>query len=173
MSVPGPDVGIPPLEITARNTALDSDNKIHDDAEARRYGYSGGLVPGVTLYAYLTQLALAALGPAWLERGTADCSFRRPVYEGERVLCKAESAEAAIDLRVVRDGALCAGGRFSLDRQPQSAAPSIRIDGAAGETLPELRPDTVPIGTPLVPLHRHLSLEDAATYADDTDDPNP
>ncbi|MGH2599772.1 MAG: hypothetical protein ACRDJ9_10330, partial [Dehalococcoidia bacterium] len=67
----------PSFEVTARNTASDSENKIHDDAEARRYGYAGGLVPGVTLYAYLTRLALAAYGPAWLERGTAECAFRR------------------------------------------------------------------------------------------------
>ncbi|MGH2584922.1 MAG: hypothetical protein ACRDJE_08415, partial [Dehalococcoidia bacterium] len=93
----------PSFEVTARNTASDSENKIHDDAEARRYGYAGGLVPGVTLYAYLTRLALAAYGPAWLERGTAECAFRRPVYEGERVRCEGFAESATLQVQAVRD----------------------------------------------------------------------
>jgi len=40
--------------LVAFNTALDSENKIHDDDVARRFGFSGGLVPGVDVYAYLT-----------------------------------------------------------------------------------------------------------------------
>ena len=163
----------PPLELTARNTAAESENKIHDDAEARRYGYGGGLVPGVTLYAYLTQLALAAYGPAWLERGTTDCAFRRPVYEGETVRCEGAPSDegAALDLRVLRDGVLCAGGPFALADAaavpvPLSAGPPPR------QPLPELRPDTVPLGMALAPLHGVVTEEGAAAYAEATDDPN-
>lgn len=172
MTIPHPSAP-PALDLIARNTALDSDNKIHDDAEARRYGYAGGLVPGVTLYAYLTQLAVAAFGPAWIERGVAECSFRRPVYEGERVLCEAEAGASALELRVLRDGALCAGGRFSLDERPGDVAATITLGGDPAQPLPELRPETVPIGTPLAPLRHDLSVEDAATYAEETNDPNP
>jgi len=34
-------------EVSAYNTAAASDNKIHDDSVARRFGFRGGLVPGV------------------------------------------------------------------------------------------------------------------------------
>ena len=30
--------------------------KIHDDATARRFGFGGGLVPGVDVYGYMTHL---------------------------------------------------------------------------------------------------------------------
>jgi len=36
-----------PYRVEAFNTAKASENKIHDDAVARRFGFGGGLVPGV------------------------------------------------------------------------------------------------------------------------------
>ena len=39
-----------PYRVVAFNTAHDSENKIHDDATARRFGFGGGLVPGVDVY---------------------------------------------------------------------------------------------------------------------------
>jgi acyl dehydratase len=71
--------------VIARNTSESSENKIHDDAVARRYGFRGGLVPGVTVYAYMTRPLAEALGAAWLERGTAHVRFVKPVLDGEEV----------------------------------------------------------------------------------------
>ena len=42
--------------VKAYNTATESTNKIHDDDVARTYGFRGGLVPGVDVYAYLTHV---------------------------------------------------------------------------------------------------------------------
>ena len=39
----------------AFNQAPDSDNEIHSDEMAQRFGFEGGLVPGVTVSAYLVQ----------------------------------------------------------------------------------------------------------------------
>ena len=52
-----------PYRVVAFNTAHDSENKIHDDATARRFGFGGGLVPGVDVYGYMTPPAGHALGP--------------------------------------------------------------------------------------------------------------
>lgn len=76
---------LPDYRVKARNTSSNSENKIHDDATARRYGFRGALVPGVTVYAYLTEPAVAAFGSAWLERGTATVRFLKPVLDGEEV----------------------------------------------------------------------------------------
>src|SRR3977135_3728761 len=72
-------------ELQAHNTATPSGNKIHDDEVARRYGFGGGLVPGVDLYAYLTHPPAEAWGLDWLERGTMQARFTKPVYEGDTV----------------------------------------------------------------------------------------
>src|SRR5438309_947388 len=62
-------VTLPEYRVKARNTAESPENKIHDDAVARQYGFRGGLVPGVTVYAYLTHPLVAAFGAAGLDRG--------------------------------------------------------------------------------------------------------
>ncbi len=75
--------------VRAHNAATASENKIHDDAVARTYGYKGGLVPGVTVYAYLTHPVMAALGRPWLEGGTMAARFVRPCYDGDDVVIDA------------------------------------------------------------------------------------
>src|SRR5467141_375704 len=65
-----------PYQVEAFNTATASENKIHDDAVARRFGFGGGLVPGVDVYAYMAHQPVARWGCAWLERGAAECRFQ-------------------------------------------------------------------------------------------------
>ena len=80
-----PPETFPEYRVKARNTSLTSENAIHHDDVARRYGFPGALVPGVTLYAYLTRPILDALSPAWLARGTASVRFVKPVLDGEEL----------------------------------------------------------------------------------------
>lgn len=115
---------LPAYRVTARNTSASSENKIHDDEVARRYGFPGGLVPGVTIYAYLTRPLVATLGPAWLQRGTAEVRFLRPVVDGE---------QAAVE------GAITARGARGLSA-------TLTLTAAAGECA---RLDaTLPAGSP-------------------------
>src|SRR4051812_14593576 len=74
--------------VRARNTATDSENRIHDDATAARYGFRGGLVPGITVYGYMTVPVVAAFGRAWLERGAMQIKFIQPIYEGDEVIVR-------------------------------------------------------------------------------------
>jgi hypothetical protein len=67
----------------AHNTAPDSENRIHSNDVARDYGFDGGLVPGVTVTAYLVHPAVCTWGEAWLERGRAQVRVQRPVYDGD------------------------------------------------------------------------------------------
>ena len=60
-------------DVRAFNQAAASENKIHDDTVAQRFGFRGALVPGVTVFAYMAHQPVARWGRAWLERGAADC----------------------------------------------------------------------------------------------------
>ena len=91
---------LPEYRVKARNSPAHAENKIHDDAVARQYGFRGGLVPGVTVYAYLTHPLVEAFGAAWLERGTAEVRFVRPVLDGEEVTVS--GTVTARDARAVR-----------------------------------------------------------------------
>ena len=75
-----------PLEayrVQAYNTAKLSENKMHDDTVAKRFGFSGGLVPGVDVMAYMIHQPVAKWGRAFLERGFIEARFVKPVYDGE------------------------------------------------------------------------------------------
>jgi acyl dehydratase len=71
--------------VKARNTSVHGENAIHDDAVAQQYGFRGGLVPGVTVYGYMTHPLVREFGTAWLERGTATVRFLKPVLDGEEM----------------------------------------------------------------------------------------
>jgi acyl-coenzyme A thioesterase PaaI-like protein len=105
--------------LVAFNTATASANKIHDDAVARRFGFRGGLVPGVDVYAYLCHLPAAAWGLDWLQRGTMRARFHQPVYDGHRVEITS-GGEGQLELRD-EGGDLCADGTATLPNE--AAAP--------------------------------------------------
>jgi len=104
----------PPYHVSAYNTAKASENKIHDDATARRFGFTGGLVGGVHVYAYMAHLPVAHWGRAWLERGTGECKFAKPVYEGDIAEITAETTTKGLALTVRSHGELCATGSATL-----------------------------------------------------------
>src|ERR1700691_80684 len=103
--------------VIARNTAPDSENRIHDDHTAAAYGFRAGLVPGVTVYGYLSVPVVDRYGLGWLAQGGMRVRFLQPVYEGEEVVVTlAGTAVAASRI----DGTLCATGEIFW---PQDAPP--------------------------------------------------
>ena len=114
----------PAYRVEAFNTATASENKIHDDAVARRFGFGGGLVPGVDVYAYMTHLPVAHWGRAWLERGAGECRFQKPVYDGDIATVTATETVEGLDLRVESYGEICATGCASL---PDSVPPPSEV----------------------------------------------
>jgi len=111
---------LPEYRVKARNTSSTGENAIHDDAVAQSYGFRGGLVPGVTVYAYLTQPLVATFGAAWLERGTASVRFLRPVLDGEEAV-----VAGAVTARDARSTALSVG--VSTAATPECAAATVTL----------------------------------------------
>src|SRR5580704_16528729 len=103
-----------PYPVEAFNASKESENKIHDDVVAQRFGFRGGLVPGVDVYAYMTHLPVERWGRAWLERGTAECRFMKPVYVGSTAVVTAAPSDGGIALQVTSQGELCATGTAAL-----------------------------------------------------------
>jgi hypothetical protein len=99
---------LPIYQVRARNTSADSENKIHDNATAARFGFSGGLVPGVVVFGYLT-VPIVARFPEWLERGSMQVRFTRPFYDGDPVRVQAEATDHG-DLTSIEAQAVHPGG---------------------------------------------------------------
>jgi acyl dehydratase len=112
-----------PYQVQAHNTAKASENKIHDDSIARKFGFTGGLVPGVDVYAYMTHLPVQRWGRDWLERGVADCRFLKPVYDGETATVTATETDGILAIEVTSRGELCAIGTAQLPERAPSPTP--------------------------------------------------
>ena len=108
--------------VSAYNTSKHSENKIHDDTVARKYGFSGGLVPGVDVIAYMMHQPIAKWGRAFLERGLIDARFLKPVYDGETADVRAVEQDGVLTLEVESRGELCATGSASLPASAPSFA---------------------------------------------------
>ncbi len=102
--------------VPAYNTAHSSENKIHDDAVARRLGFNGALVPGVDVYAYMMHVPVQRWGRAFLERGWAECRLASPVYDGETVQVTGREDGDALALELTSRGLRCASGSARLPR---------------------------------------------------------
>ncbi len=128
---------IEPYRVSAYNTAKESENKMHDDTVAKRFGFSGGLVPGVDVMAYMMHLPVKKWGRAFLERGLIEARFVKPVYDGENAVVSGEEKDGMLTIAVESRGQLCATGSASLP----AGAPAILI-ADFNETAPvgERRP---------------------------------
>ena len=109
--------------VQAYNTAKLSENKMHDDTVARRFGFSGGLVPGVDVMAYMMHLPVEKWGRAFLERGLIEARFVKPVYDGELVNVAGEESDGVLSIEVESRGQLCGTGTASLP----ASLPSLSI----------------------------------------------
>ena len=123
--------------VEAYNTSKQSENKIHDDTVARRFGFSGGLVPGVDVMAYMMHLPVEKWGRAFLERGLIEARFVKPVYDGEIAELIGDERNGALAIEVQSRGELCATGTASLPAN----APAISLaDYAQVAPVAERRP---------------------------------
>jgi len=88
---------LPEFHVSAPAPSEPHENKIHEDDLARQYGFKGGLVPGVTVYAWMTHPVVEALGSEWLERGSFETRFAKPIYYEEPATVRAKVAARTAD----------------------------------------------------------------------------
>ncbi|MCC6919800.1 MAG: hypothetical protein IT548_11390 [Alphaproteobacteria bacterium] len=147
--------------LVAFNTATESENKIHDDEIAGRFGFTGGLVPGVDVFAYMAHIPVAHWGRDWLSQGGMHARFVKPVYDGDETTAHAEAEnDDTLALSVTARGTLCAGGSATrLEPGPMPALlPSAAMPDAA--TRPKASPQSLRPGQVLGTLHE-VYLKDA------------
>ena len=162
---------LPTYTVRAFNASTQSDNKIHEDSVAKAYGFRGGLVPGVTVLAYMARPFAEHLGLAWVERGTMSARFLKPFYEGDecRVAATVTAVtDSAIEFEIAAtnyEGEVCGSGSASLPfdavRQPScNAVPTASLPGQRAEAGAQ----SLAIGTVLGTLN--WVLEPEGPYAD-------
>ena len=156
--------------VEAFNISHASENKIHDDTVAKKLGFTGGLVPGVEVFAYASHPAVLKWGRQWLERGTMEARFLKPVYDGRTAIVTAQANGAGLTLKVESEGVLCATGEASL---ADTAPPAPNVSAYLMRLPPEIpaRPPadeaSLAEGTVLCSRPTHVSTQVAADYLRD------
>src|SRR5258705_940825 len=156
--------------VRARNTSADSENKIHDDATAASFGFRGGLVPGVTVYGYMTVPIVEQFGLDWVERGSIQVKFHQPLYDGDEVIVRAQAETSADPINIAitagrEDGIACATALATVnDRSAWLGEPRLEDYPEAPLAPIEARPvpshELLIPGTVLGTLTETMSLPD-------------
>lgn len=162
-----------PYRVAAFNTAEESENKIHDNDVARKFGFSGGLVPGVDVYAYMTHLPVERWGRAWLEHGTASCRFNKPVYDGEIAVVTAAETADGLSLEVTSRDEACAIGTACLPERQTPPSPADFALASVPETRPAASEATLAPGRWLNTQPVAVTEELAARYLSDLRETEP
>jgi len=92
---------LPEFHVSASAPVEPHENKIHEDELARQYGFKGGLVPGVIMYAWMTHPVVEALGVDWLERGEFETRFPKPIYYDEPAVIRARVGGKTADMATI------------------------------------------------------------------------
>jgi len=140
---------LPEHRVTASIDPSDSVNQIQNDEYAQHSGFRAGLVPGTTIFAYMSHPLVELVGRDWLQRGSAEVRFLRPIYEGEEIRITGSISSLGKDGTVLLDyratnnqGTVCAVGVAHLPPGRVAHEPS-RAEYPSGPAI----------------LHRPISLE--------------
>lgn len=152
--------------ISAFNTATASENKIHDDAVASRFGFTGGLVPGVDVFAYLAHMPIAKWGKDWLSGGFMQARFVKPVYDGDSATVTSEEKDGGLALSISARGEHCAGGTARL--KGKAPDPVLLPAGPMPvfETRPKASMESLKPGATLGTLRETYTLKDGREHVE-------
>ena len=160
--------------VRAHNAATESENRIHADDVARDYGFKGGLVPGVTVYAYMVRPVAERWGLDWVARGTMTARFVKPLYEGD---------DATVEFDDIGGGGLTArnsAGEACGIGQAEwaaAAAPDVAHYPEAPLPSPQERPpaseESLPAGLVLGSVGAGFHADRAGEYLDEVADALP
>lgn len=166
---------LPAYSVSAYNLSHASENKIHDDSVAQSLGFTGGLVPGVEVFAYACHQPVAQWGSAFLTRGEIMCRFFKPVYDGRQAIVSAQASGDGLELKVESDGVLCATGSARLgDEMAAPALPALIPPlPPALDRRPPASVESLPIGKPMGIRPEVIDAERLQKYLDDVRETDP
>ena len=144
-------------------------NPIHSSAVARKHGFAGPLVGGVTVWGWSTPAILDALGDAWLDHGWAEFRFRRPIYPNDDVRIRLQPRDDGAFTHTMSnaEGVDCVVGAVGLGdgAWAHEFTTPTRTDGAAApDPKPDLVLDRALIGSDWTPMAVSTSATDMVAY---------
>lgn len=162
-------------QVVARNFAEATENKIHSDEIARKYGFRGALVPGVAVYGHLTRPLVESLGEGWLERSVSDVRFLKPAYDGDRLSIQLTETREGYHVQATNDAGIVLAEMTSAmpDRLPPAQDASVFDAPCKPSERVEMLWDAVHPGVPFSPWHFQITDDGNRTFAEQIADDLP
>lgn len=151
--------------------SLEINNIIHSTAGAARFGYSGPLVGGTTVYSWSVAALVEALGESWLDEGWVEFQLRKPVYPTEVITTRVTANGGDVEFTMTKDnGDVAVRGTAGLgiaEFLKEITTAANRTPVAQPEERPFITRALAPLGEDLPAMAIDLSHVDAETYADE------
>ena len=162
------------LQIKAKNFSESSENKIHSDEIAQKYGFKGALVPGVAVYGYMVQPLVQALGQDWLASATDSLRLLKPTYDGEVVDLRLSETEQGHKVECYNPAQelLAVLNTTAAIEEPQHLTLNEGSDIKSTERV-EIAWDTVHAGQRFAPWTFDITPEENARYTLEAIDSSP
>ena len=150
--------------------SLEINNIIHSTAGAARYGYTGPLVGGTTVYSWSVAALVEALGDAWLDEGWVEFQLRKPVYPDEVITTRVTPVGGDVEFTMTKHtGEIAVRGTAGLGIADFNSEISSATDRAPQPEPADRQFITralAPLGDDLPAMEINLSSADAESYAD-------
>ena len=162
-------------QVVARNYSEASENRIHSDDVAKRYGFEGALVPGVAVFGYMTHPLVERFGERWLGQSVNSVRFLKPAYDGDRLSVTLEETDRGFCARCRNDDGVLLAELIS-DLPDVMPAPESRtvFDGAAKRHDRVVMDwDSVVPNQPFEPWHWQITEDGNRTYSERVSDDQP
>lgn len=161
-------------QVTARNHSHASENRIHSDEVARRYGFRGALVPGVAVFGYMTRPLVERLGEAWLGDSQSAVRFLKPAYDGDTLSIELEERDGGYRVQCLnQEGTLLAELTGRQGELPAPESPQVFEAPPRPRERVEMTWDAVVEGQPYEPWHWQIVEDGNRTYASQVEDDLP
>lgn len=159
-------------QVVAKNYSESSENRIHSDDIAKKYGFRGALVPGVAVYGHLTFPLVDLLGEDWLAHSCDSVRLLKPTYDGDKISIDCSSEDDTFHVRSHNEqGELTA---VLTSQQPRELPPVEDLSLLEGDyknpERVEIKWDTVVPNQPFAPWQFTLSAEENARYTREVND---
>ena len=160
-------------EVVARNFSESSENKIHSDEIAKKFGFKGALVPGVAVYGHLTLPLVDRFGENWLEHSVCDLRLIKPAYHDDRLVLSLSEEDGTSTVQCHNaDGELLATLISSMPQElPAPEDPSVFQGVPKSNGRPEISWETVNVNEPFQEKEITVTEEINQTYASQVADP--
>ena len=161
-------------QVTAKNYSEASENRIHSDEMAKKFGFKGALVPGVAVYGHLVWPLVDQYGADWLSDSVDSLRLIKPAYDGDALTLNLSHQDNTQSVACHNADADLLATLDSSQQVPDAEHLALLESGQIKPPgRPEIAWDNVEAGDTFTPWHFEITAAENQRYAQEVSDHHP